>query len=75
MKGKFKLAKVGKNFDEELREIKIGRRVGVDKKFPKEISTERLTDGIIKFPEWQDLKIKLMKEPRNKDKEDFKNIL
>lgn len=64
---KWKPAKISKKFDDELREIKIQRRMGVDKKYPREISSERLTDAIPRFPEWEMLKFKLKKEPRLED--------
>jgi hypothetical protein len=62
-----KLSRLGKNFEKELREIKILRRMDVDKKFSKEIGNARLTDGILKFPEWNILKQKLIKEPRKEE--------
>lgn len=61
-------AHIGKRFDRELKEIKALRRLSIDKNLPREISTERLTDGLPEFPEWKILKERLIKEPKKEDK-------
>lgn len=59
-----KMTRLGKNFDKELKEIIRARRQTVDADLPREISKERITDTIPKFPEWEGLKRKLKREPR-----------
>jgi hypothetical protein len=55
-----KLGRIGKNFDEELKKIKIERRQGVDQKYGKEVSNSRLTNKILEYPEWVIIKKKLI---------------
>jgi len=64
---KEKMSKVGILFHKEMREIKIERRLGIDKNYPKELSNERLTDAIIKQPEWPLIKNRLEKLPREEE--------
>lgn len=61
------MSKMGRQLQKELNDIKIKRRMDIDKKFTREISTERLTNGIVKFPEWLSIKKKLLEEPREED--------
>ena len=72
MKFKARSAKIGEEFIKELREIKALRRIDVDKDLPREISDARITDGLVKFPEWKLLKDKLVKEPRIENMGRFK---
>lgn len=62
-----KISRIGKEFDRELKEIIRIRRLDIDKNLPREIGMSRITNGIIKFPEWDILKKKLMKEPKKED--------
>jgi len=66
-KRRFVMAKISDSFKKELDEIKINRRLSVDRKFSKELATERITDGITRCAEWKIIKKKLMKEPRKED--------
>ncbi len=61
------LQKVGKEFTKEIKEIITLRRPGVDRNFPREISFEKVTNGIVKDPEWESIKKRLLKEPRKED--------
>jgi len=64
---KRKMAEIGFNIEKELKEIKVLRRLDIDKNLPREISNARLLDGLTKFPEWKILKKRLIKEPRMED--------
>jgi len=62
---KGRVTRMGERLVKELNDIKIERRVGIDRDLLREISMERLTNGIVKCnPEWQTIKKKLIKEPR-----------
>jgi hypothetical protein len=70
MKGKNKkiiLQRVGKKFALELKEIQGIRKAGIDLKLPRPIGSERLTEKIVEYPEWETIKNKLKKEPRKED--------
>ncbi len=69
-----KMSKVGDEFIKELNEIKNLRRKDIDKDLAREISNERLTEGLIKMAEWDAMKIKLIKEPRDLFKDKKKTI-
>lgn len=59
-----RLQRIGKEFEKELQDIKCTRRATIDKNLPREISFERIMDGIPKYPElWNPLKDKLINEP------------
>jgi len=60
-------ARVGEKFRKELNEIKIKRRMTVDRELPREISNERLTNGIVNLPQWREIKIILERMPRMED--------
>lgn len=63
----FKPIKAGKDFHKELSEIQKKRWMGIDKTKPKPVSTTRLTNKMVKYPEWIALKNKLLREPRKED--------
>ena len=69
-----KMSKIGDEFIKELNEIKNLRRKDIDKDLAREISNERLTEGLIKMAEWDAMKIKLIKEPRDLFKDKKKTI-
>jgi len=63
MKKKEKLTRIGEKFDKEIREIIVKRRSEIDKDLPREISRQRLTDGIVLSQKWQELKKELLNMP------------
>lgn len=67
MKRRSKLQRLDKEFDLELDKISRMRFESVDREFSKPISRARLTRRIRKYPEWDQIKSKLLKEPRIED--------
>ena len=67
MKSDNKLSRIGRKFDEEIRLIITERRNNIDKKCPKEISSWRITNKILEYPEWKPIREKLKREPRIED--------
>ena len=51
----------------ELDKIKQERMKGVDNKYPRQISTAKLTDGMVRCAEWEAIRSKLIREPRRED--------
>lgn len=64
---KFKIAKIGSNFDKELEDIIRRRRMTTDKNEINEISKARLTDGIPQTDEWKEIKRKLILQRRRRE--------
>ena len=58
------LQRVGKDFEKALKEIQGRRMTGPDKGFPRPTSCARLTDAIVKEPEWKIIEDKLTKAIR-----------
>ncbi len=61
------MGRISDTLIKELNEIKAMRKLGIDKRFNREISNEKLTDGIVRCLEWNTIKKKLIKEPRKED--------
>ncbi len=56
-----------KKFKEEINEIQRIRRMNIDKSLPREIGTHRILDKIPEFPEWPEIRKRLILEPRKED--------
>lgn len=67
MKSKRTIQAIGQDFNRELEEIRKIRFSSLDRDLQRPISKARLTDGLVKMPEWNILKEKLINEKR-KDK-------
>jgi hypothetical protein len=64
LKIKTKLQRISCNFDKELDEIRKIRFSSVDSDLQRPLGRERITEGIIKMPEWRIIKERLTKENR-----------
>ena len=58
------LQRIGKDFERALREIQSKRMAGPDMGLPRPTSCERLTDAIVKEPEWKSIETKLIQAQR-----------
>jgi len=59
--------RISETLKRELDKIKQERMKGIDNKYPRQISTAKLTDGLIRCAEWEIIKSKLIREPRRED--------
>jgi len=58
------LQRLGEDFEKAIKKIQSRRMIGPDLGFPRPTSCARLTDAIVKEPEWKIIEDKLTKAIR-----------